>query len=78
LKNGLTIAQTIFRRIIDRKIFIYQRKKQLHILVIEINRLPAYFTNGLVTLTIIDPIRPLQVLRMDKRADKVYEEGFIL
>jgi hypothetical protein len=78
LKSGLTIAQTIFRKIIDRKIFINQRKKQLHILVIEINRLPAYFTNGLVTLTIIDPIRPLQVLRMDKRADKVYEEGFIL
>jgi hypothetical protein len=72
---GLTVAQSLFRRKMQRRSFLSWKRKQLHVVVIEIEALPSHFSAGWVTLTIIDPVRSYQILKFDKKHDKCYEEG---
>ena len=78
LKAGMVVAQSLFRRKIQRRHFMKWKRTKMHVVIIELMDLPSHFSSGWITITIIDPIKPYQIMRLDKKSEKCYEEGFMI
>jgi len=62
-KKAVTLMQACIRARYERRSFNIWKVKQLRVMVIEILSIPSYIQKGIVTLTLVDPIKQQQVFR---------------
>jgi hypothetical protein len=75
IKSGLTAVQSMIRRNIDRRSFLTWKRMELHVLVLELRKIQLTPVIGTVTVTLVDPMRGNQIMRIDKAGNKWSEEG---
>ena len=86
-KKSVVRIQSTFRKFRARRVFYMWRRTQPRVVVIEVcNIFPMIYPAlhdiplppGILVLTIVDPIRHLQVMRFEKKLSKVADEGIYI
>lgn len=78
IKSGLTAVQSMIRRRIDRRSFLTWKRMESHVLVLELVKIQLTPVIGTVTVTLVDPMRGTQIMRIDKAGSKWSEEGLYI
>jgi len=75
IRMGLTTVQSMFRRKIDRRAFLVWKRSESHVIVLEMRKIQLAHNIGTVTVTLVDPMKSFQIMRIDKIGSKWSEEG---
>lgn len=73
--------QAFVRRRMAIKEYELWKRSQRRVVIVELSTLPKYVDNSgkyLIVVTVVDPIKRCQLFRIDKKAEVVKSEGFLL
>jgi hypothetical protein len=74
-RAGITLIQAIVRGHVMRKKFIQYRRRSLRVLYFEASHIPRVDGKSLIVFTAFDPVKNMQLFRVDRQVDRLENEG---